>query len=86
MLLSAVNSGSGVALAARRGSTMDWLVYRKVRRSIQIRSSRVLGSKNRIIGQTTATRSIAFPITSWRRRAIHKSGYAKVSALALRAS
>ena len=46
MLLSAVNSGSGVALAARRGSTMDWLVYRKVRRSIQIRSSRLLEYKN----------------------------------------
>ena len=29
-----MNSGSGVALAARVGrSTIDWLVYRKVRRS-----------------------------------------------------
>ena len=38
-LLGAVNSGSGLAAAARRGSTIDWLVYRNVRRSIQIRST-----------------------------------------------
>jgi len=37
-----------------------------------------------MIEQTAQSR--ASPIASWRRRAIHKSGHAKVSASALRAS
>jgi len=82
-LLGAVNSGSGLAAAARRGSTIDWLVYRNVRRSIQIRSS---SAQTRELYTWADDRSIAYPITSWRWRAIHKSGYAKVGALALRAS